>query len=274
MDPIKIESKVPVEKINHIIKENPIEKDIDMKYEEHENRIRYTFSLNKDHTNKLILLKSLSKIAYEIINKYYIDDIIKLNIDKKLGEVDPKSKSEILEDVKDVLISNNLFTKEKDDIVKEIYEYFLEDDTLIIDGYLNFRAKSIHDLIDKVIELVLGDFQVGLDYGEFIDMLKTIARNQVSEVKLVNVTLEDEKYSILDKDLNEIENEEINQVLKEISPNQVSDIDIVLSILITLNPENIIIHLGEKEEDELASILEEIFEDRLKICRDCKLCKK
>lgn len=276
MNPIKIESRVPVEKVNHIIKENLIEKYVDMKYEKHENRIRYIFSLNKNQTNNSTVLKALSKIAYEIIKVYYLDDIIELNIDKKIEQVGSKNKAEILEDVKDVLLSRNLFGAEKNIIQEEIYEYLLENNTLVIDGYLNFRSESITDLIEKAIDLVLGNFQVDVDYEEFIEMLKSVVTNQKTDVELVNIVLEDGKYSVLDKNLNEIENEVINEALNDIADDddKVGDIDKVLSIVLTLSPEKIIIHLGEQEVDELIFLLEDIFEGRVEICRNCKLCNK
>ncbi|MGO1469868.1 MAG: sporulation protein YtxC [Tissierella sp.] len=275
MDAIKIESTVPAEKIHHIIEEIPIKKDVNISYEEYENRFRYIFSLNKNEIKRdSLFLDTLTKFVEDMIIKFYADDLISANIDRKLGKLDSVNRSEIIEDVKEVLKSNTLFIKEKKDIKNEIFEYFVEYNTLIIDGYLNFRSKSYHKLIEKAIELVLGNFQLEVEYGEFIDMLKALVESQTHEIDTVNVVLKGEKYILMDSDFQKINNDHISMVLEDLYYDEVSDGDILLSTIIALSPKELIIHLGDKSKGDIISILEEIFEDRITICRDCKICNK
>lgn len=275
MDAIKIESTVPAEKIHHIIEEIPIKKDVNVNYEEYKDRYIYIFSLNKKNKDKdSLFLDTLTDFIEELIMRFYAENIIALNIDKKLGKLNSIKRLEIIEDVKEVIVSNTLFIKEKQDIKDEIYDYLLEYNTLIIDGYLNFRSKTYHDLINKSIELVLGNFQLEVEYSEFIDMLKALIESQTSEIDLVNIVLEDEKYVLKDSDLKKINNDNIGIVLEGLYDEEVSNGDILLSTIIALCPKNIIIHLEDRAKDDLALILEEIFKDRIKICRDCELCNK
>ena len=130
------------------------------------------------------------------------------------------------------------------------------------------------ELIDKAIEFVLGNFELDVDYEEFVEMLQTLVENQVSEIDLVNLVIEDGKYKILDKDLNKVKNEKLNEALEEASGDEVNNIDLILSMLITLNPDSIILHLGDAEEGQLASILKDVFEGKVEICKGCELCNK
>ena len=277
MDPIKIESTVPAEKIHHIIEEIPIKKDVNISYEEYKNRFRYVFSLNKEQIDKdYFFLDALTKFVQEMIIKFYTDDIISISLDKKLGMIDEIKRLEIIEDVKEVLNSKTLFLKEKQIIQKEIFDYFIEHKTLIIDGYLKFRSKSFHNLIGKSIELVLGDFQLEVEYNEFIDTLKFLIESQTPEIDLINIVLKDEKYILMDSDFNEIDNNHISMVLEDLYYGEVSDGDILLSTIIALSPRNIVMHLGDKSKgkNDLTSIIEEIFEGKIKTCRGCKNCEK
>lgn len=275
MDAIRIESTVPAEKIHHIIEEFPIKKDVDISYEEYENRFRYIFSLNKKEIlEDTIFLNTLTTFVEDIIIKFYADDIISESIDKKLTQLDPLNKIEIIEEVKEVLLSKTLFVKEKKAINDEIYDYFIEYDTLIIDGYLNFRSRSYHDLIEKSIELVLGEFQLEVEYEEFIDMLKELIESQTPEMDLLNIVKKNKKYILMDSDFKKLNNDYISNALEELYYNEVSDGDILLSTVIALSPKKLIIHLGNKPKDDNISILEEVFGNRIEICRNCEVCNK
>lgn len=275
MDPIKIESTVPAEKIYRIIEKIPIKKDINISYEKYENRFRYVFSLNKGKSTKDdFFIESLSKFVQEMINRFYSDEMVSKKLDEKLGIIDEIKRAEIMEDVKEVLNSQTLFLKEKQSIQREISDYFIEYNTLIIQGYLKFRSKNLNNLVEKAIELVLGEFKLQVEYNEFIDMIKLLIETQTSEIDLINIVCRDKRYSILDSNFNEIDNAHLNLFLDDIYDGQVGDGDILLSIIIALNPKNIVMHIKDKEKDDLIFILEEIFQDRIKICKGCKICDK
>lgn len=275
LNPIKIESTVPADKINNMIDEISINDDMSISYEEYENRFRYTFSLNKkEEQDNYFFLNNLTRFVEEIIIRFYTDDIISETLDRKIGLVDDDKRFEILEDVKEVIKSSSLFIKEKKAIQKEIFEFFKENNTLIIDGYLNFRSKSFHGLIDKAIELVLGEFQLEVEYNEFIETLRLLIESQTSEVDLVNIVIIDNKYELLDSEFKEINNDHISIVLEDLYDDSVNDGDILLSTIIALSPNKIVMHLGDRKKDDVTYILEEVFEDNMEICRGCKDCDK
>ncbi len=275
LDAIKIESTVSAEKINDIIEDMPLEDNLKISFEEYKDRFRYTFSLNEKEINKdKFLLKKLAKLVNEIMIKYYAEEIIDLNIEKKIGQIASVDKSKIVEDVKEILDSKNLYVKEKEEIEEEISKYFGENSILIIDGYLNFRSKSFHKLIDKAIDLVLGNFQLEVEYGEFIDMLKTLVESQASKIDLINIVIKDGKYILMDSNQEKISKNHVSMVLEDLYYEEASDGDILLSTIIALSPRKVIMHLGNRPQDDMTSILEEIFEDKFEICRDCELCNK
>lgn len=272
MNPIKIESTVAAEEINHIINGISINEDLTIAYEEYQDRSTYTFSLNKKEELDSFLLDSLTTFVEEIILKFYSEEIILDNLDKKIGLIDNNNKEEIVRDVKEVLKSKSLFIKEKKEIRKELIDFLLENNSLMIDGYLNFRSKSFRELVAKAIELVLGEFQLEVEYNEFVETLKLLIESQTSEVELVNIVFKDNKYELLDSEFNPINNDHISIALAGIDEDNANKEDVLLSTIIALSPKNVVIHLGDRKKSDLIYILEEVFEDRIEICRRCKYC--
>ena len=278
MNPIKIESTIPADKIHGIIENIPIKENVSIDIEEYENRFRYIFSLNKEQIDKdYFLLDALTKFVEEVIIKFYSEDIVSIRLEKKIGLIESSQKLEIIDDVKEVLNSSTLFLKEKKLIKDEIFDYFLENKKLIIDGYLKFRSRSFYELIDKSIELVLGDFKMEVEYNEFIDTLKFLIEGQTPEIDLINIILKDGEYTLRDSYFKKIDNKHINTVIdsvydEDISDEYVTNEDVLLSTIIALSPEKIIMHLSNKGEDDLSSILKEIFGDKMEICTGCKEC--
>ena len=48
----------------------------------------------------------------------------------------------------------------------------MENNTLILDGYIRFRSRSFEDLVDKIIEKVILDIQMESEYEDFIEMIE------------------------------------------------------------------------------------------------------
>lgn len=273
MDPIRIESTVPAEKIHHIIEEIPIKKDVNINYEEYANRFRYIFSLNKEKIDSdYFLLDMITKFVKDIIIKFYLDDIICSELDKKLGILDEKIKLEVINDIKKVLNTEKTFLREEENIQNELLDYFMEYKVLIIDGYLKFRSSNFEDLVRKAIEIVLKDFQFELEYKEFIDTLKLFMYNQDSEIDLVNIVFKNGNYILMDPFFNQINNEDISMILENIYDDEINDTDILLSTIVALNPRNVILHRKENTSQELDFILKKIFGDKMRICNGCQYC--
>ena len=78
--------------------------------------------------------------------------------------------------------------------------------------------------------------------------------------------------SLLDDNGNEIKLESIsdNVILSDFD---FSKNDYVLNTLITLSPRQIVLHLLSPEDNFIDAVMQ-IFTNRVKICKNCKYCKK
>ena len=226
MEPIKIGSTVPAEKIHNIIEKFSFKKSLNINYEAYNDRFVYSFMLdNRNPDSDIVLYNSIANFVYE-----------------------------------------------KEVFKNDLLAYLIDNNTLIIDGYLAFRPKSFNNLIDKAIEKTVDKIYLIIEYNEYIDTLQFFVDTQYSQVELVNILIIKDNIQLLDSYNNKINNKEISGLLKEIFQEEVSEADIILSSLLALAPQMIVIHGEGYEDSELVLVLMEIFENRVRICSGCDLC--
>lgn len=274
MEPIKIGSTIPAEKITSVIEKIPFKKRININYEEYKDRFMYSFSLGKRRTNEdIILFNIMANFVQDMIIKFYTEDLIYERINQVLRDTNTLDKNKIAEDVYKLILDKNLFVKEKEILNNEILDYLMESNTLIIDGYLTFRPNSFNLIIDKAIEIVMGEIQLEIEYNEFIGMLQFFVDTQPPEIDKVNVIIKEGEFKLLDSHYREIDNEYIATTLQDIFYDDVTKSDILLSTLIALAPSSMVIHVSNDMEKELVDILKEVFRDRAQICEGCSMCE-
>ena len=149
----------------------------------------------------------------------------------------------------------------------------MENNSLIIDGYVRFRKQSFEDLINKAVNFALDHIQMEIEYDEFINMLKYFLDTSPPETDKEHLILKDDSFKLLNSDKEEIDNSDIERTLSEFFQGEVSKSDILLSSLIGLSPRKILVHIEMGKEKELIRILKKIFTYRIELCYGCNLCK-
>ena len=273
MEPIKIGSTVPAEKIHNIIEKFSFKKSLNINYEAYNDRFVYSFMLdNRNPDSDIVLYNSIANFVYDIIMDFYSNKIIALRINKFLYNIEGLEKSKVIEEVNRILLDKKEFVYEKEVFKNDLLGYLIDNNTLIIDGYLAFRPKSFNNLIDKAIEKTVDKIYLIIEYNEYIDTLQFFVDTQYSQVELVNILIIKDNIQLLDSYNNKINNKEISGLLKEIFQEEVSEADIILSSLLALAPQMIVIHGEGYEDSELVLVLMEIFQNRVRICSGCDLC--
>ncbi len=274
MDPIEIGSTIPAERMHSIIERISKKRSININYEKYQDRYIYSFFLAQTNREKDIALFSiLSKFVNEIILKFYMKDLIKENIRKQDLHLKLEDRTNLLEEVQDLILDENLFVREKDRIYNEICDYLMENNSLIIDGYVRFRRRSFEELINKATDFALDHIQMEIEYDEFISMLKYFVDTNPPELDKVHLILKDNSFKLLDGNKEEIDNSDIEKSLNEFFQEELGMSDIILSSLIGLSPRKVFVHLEIGKEKDLLRILRKIFSHRIEICYGCDLCK-
>lgn len=131
----------------------------------------------------------MADFIQSIILDFYSRELISERVNKVIKEIGGLDHYNIKEKVYEVLIDDKEFVREKSMLNHELLSYLIENNILIIDGYLTFRPKTFNYLIDKAIDKVIIEIQLEKEYDEFIYMLQTFVDSQYSKIDLVNVVI-------------------------------------------------------------------------------------
>ncbi len=216
-----------------------------------------------------------SNILSSAIIKFYEKDLVKHIINCNYFYFTEIEQRKIFDIVNDYLNSSDLdetFIR-KDSIIISCIEYFSNNKSVILDGFVNFRLKDYLKIIDYIVDLAVNKFVIDREYSEFIDLLKCYINSKNSVANLVHLVYQNQESILLDeyKNIINIENSILNS--KYLSDITFSSNDYTLNTLLNLLPKKIYLHIIDNVEDEFINTLKLIFDNRIYICNDCNICK-
>ena len=189
------------------------------------------------------------------VNYFYFDQFEKNKIYENSIEYIKQDKQEIEE---------NLF--------KQINHYIKENKNIVLDGIVNFRIYEYIKMLDNIVDMAVNKYIIEREYKEFINLLKIYVNSTDTKTEIIHLIYTNGESILLDKEKNIIQmNNEINNV-KYLSDISFSSNDIALNTLLSMLPKRVEIHIIDKE-DEFIETLKKIFENRIKICKECNICK-
>ena len=271
MEPIKIGSTIPAEKIHYLIEKFSFKKSLDIDFEDYRDRFVYSFSLNREAFSDIALYNGLANFVIDIMLNFYAEGFIRRRVNKLFKDLRGVDKSQVVEEAYQILLDKKQLKDEKDRLKNEVLDFLIEHNCLIIDGFIIFRPRSLNNLADKAIEKAMERLYLLLEYRDYIETLRLFIDTQYSQMEVVNLVVSDEGIQLLDPFNNKINNEEIKYILEEIFEEEISESDIILSSLLTLAPKNIIVH-GNADNSDLLVLLKEIFKGRIHDCIGCEVC--
>ncbi|MCX7922295.1 MAG: putative sporulation protein YtxC [Clostridia bacterium] len=175
----------------------------------------------------------------------------------------------------DKVFLNSLFQiRRRNVIVRKLLEYFESSNSLILDGFVNFRLKEYMKDLEEVVDKAVDDFLMEREYKEFIRLLRYFVDIQDPKFDVIHVVVGYEnKYILLDETRREITNECIQEFVNEISEGEINYDDLLVSSLITLAPRKIVIHTtGQFRNKELLETIKNVFSGKVFLCSGCDVC--
>lgn len=173
-----------------------------------------------------------------------------------------------------VFLNTLLQIRRRNIIVKSLMEYFESSNTIILDGFINFRLKDYLKDLEEIVEKAVDNFLMEKEYREFIRLLKYFVDIQEPKYENIHIIATNHgTYTLLDDRREEITNECIKEYLNEISESEINYDDLLVSSLITLAPKKITIHnISCFKNKELLETIHNIFYNNVCICRSCSIC--
>ncbi|NLD46775.1 MAG: putative sporulation protein YtxC [Clostridiaceae bacterium] len=227
------------------------------------------------------LIACISNALADYIIKEYEEKLILRIINSNYCYFNSVEKKEILRltfsiiNNQDKNFLNSLFQmRRRNIIIRKLLEYFQSADTVILDGFVNFRLKDYIKDLEEVVDKAVDDFLMEREYKEFIRLLRYFVDIQEPKFNIIHIVVGyDNRYVLLDEDKREITNECIQEFMNDIPGGEINYDDLLVSSLITMAPRKIVIH-GSKSfrNKELLETIKNVFWGKAVICGDCELC--
>ena len=168
---------------------------------------------------------------------------------------------------------NQDFYFRKDSLWLCVYNYLHENKNVIWQGFINFRTSAYIKTLDYAIDISVNKFIIEREYNEFISLLKLYINSKPNSNRIVHLIYINKESILLDENKNIIRMSEKNFDAKYLSDISFSSNDITLNTLLNILPKQIHLHLISNYSDEFIDTLKLIFENKMKTCLGCNICK-
>ncbi len=228
-----------------------------------------------------ILRIHLANALADYIIKKYEEKLILRIINSNYCYFNSLERKEIFNHAKriakneDKSILNSLYqVRKRNIIVRKLLDYFEGSNSLILDGFVNFRLKDYIKDLEEIVDKAVDDFLMEREYREFIKLLRYFVDIQEPKINVIHVIVGyDTRYTLLNEHKKEITNECIQEFINEISGGDVNYDDLLVSSLITFAPKKVMIHSSHQfRNKELLETIMNIFAGRVVICSGCDIC--
>lgn len=160
----------------------------------------------------------------------------------------------------------------KDEIWPSFYQYIINNKSIILDGFVNFRIPDYLITLDYVVDNCVNNYIIDKEYTEFINLLKLYIDSKEPQVNIVHLIYLNNESILLDESKQIIPADKSKINAKYLSDITFSSNDYALNSLLTLLPKKIVIHLIDNKDDEFINTLKSIFGKRISICKECSIC--
>lgn len=223
--------------------------------------------------NFYLLLDYVSTLLSNLVIDIFENIIIKKIIMYEYFYFDNYEQKNILDKIKEILSENSELILLKKNVLYNCFsDYLKNENKLYLQGFITFRLKKYFAELEKIIDSAVNRYLIEKEYNEFISLLKMYVNSEQSQTDLVHLIYQNEEPILLDKDKNIIKCDLRLYKAKYLSDISFSACDMVLNTLLNLVPKKIYVHLIDNNIDEFITTLKLIFENRLTLCTDCKIC--
>ncbi|MDF2891332.1 MAG: sporulation protein YtxC [Clostridia bacterium] len=231
-----------------------------------------TYEEFKYCTSRIITEAILNYWEEKLIRKILKDNYFYLS--EKERDVICKNALKLLQEDKGILPGGFYKITRRNKVMRDILDYLATNDTIIIDGIVNFRLHSYIKELSETVERAIEMFIAEREYNEFIKLLKYFVEIQESKVDELHIMPAVEgKYLLLDGSHNKINGEFFEEIRADIREGDINHDDLLISTLITISPRKLYLHnLNSFKNKELVKTITNVFSDRISICPSCEIC--
>ena len=230
--------------------------------------------LHYKDSNISLFINIISNILTKCIINFYEKNLINNFINLNYFYFNSLERNSIFNNTSEILNESDVLSKKYDLINNVLYQYFINNHSLYLNGFINFRLSNYINFINEKIDFAVNKFLIDKEYIEFVNILRLYISSESINSKIDHLHLiYKDKDSIIVNDNKEIIscNDNIAKA-KYISDISFSSNDLALNTLLNMLPKKITVHLTDGYFDEFINTLKLIFGEKIIICQDCDIC--
>ena len=243
-------------------------------FSENEFKLYKNIIIHYSGNNESLFLSKISSMLSFLVIDEFEENLLNRLIMQNYFYFDNTERSNILSLCYDCITDDffDLFDKKFKILYNSFYEFFCYNNTIVLNGFINFRIKDYISILDEIVSKAVNYFVIEKEYMEFIYLLKLYINSQNYGCKLVHMVFSSSESILLDenKSLILVTDDILNT--KYLSDISFSSNDYILNSLLDLLPKKIYIHLIDGYADEFINTLQLVFENRIQLCTDCDIC--
>ena len=233
-------------------------------------KIYYNVILHYKNENIDKFQNIVSSLIMDIIKEFYQEKVLKRIINVNYFYFDEYERNIIYDNCLDFLDQDEEEIDET--IFKQVKKYIIENKNIVLEGIVNFRINEYVKILDNIVDMAVNKYIIEKEYREFINLLKIYVNSTGAKTDILHLIYINGESILLDKDKKIIQMDYNLNNAKYLSDISFSSNDMALNTLLSLLPRKIEIHVINKE-DEFINTLKLIFENRIRICTECNICR-
>lgn len=135
----------------------------------------------------------LASIISDVIIKFYEKKLLSRIINVNYFYFTDMEKKQILNNALNLLKSD--YEYRIDDINESVANYLLENHTLILDGFVNFRLNKYYKILDDLVDLAVSKYLIDREYKEFIKLLNLYVHSRENTIDILHLIYTSRKFS-------------------------------------------------------------------------------
>ena len=212
----------------------------------------------------------VTDLITEVILKFYQEKILKRIININYFYFDNLERNIIYEECFEFLEQDESEIKET--VFNQVKNYVIENKNIVLEGLVNFRINEYIKILDSIVDMAVNKYIIEKEYKEFISLLKIYVNSTEPKTNIMHLIYINGESILLDEEKNIVQMDYNINNAKYLSDISFSSNDLALNTLLSLLPKTIVIHIINRE-DEFINTLKLIFENKIRICTDCNICK-
>ena len=225
------------------------------------------------------IIKATSRSLAEFIVEYKEEEICEDILGQEHGVRDLFQRGQLMRYIQLTLGEDEDEGRQRkerhiDWIAERIEKYYWAENHLSMEGFIRFRLKDYWDHWRNVIEHAKEEYLIEKDFSVYIDGLKDIVLKQEAKLDLLHIVhMDDRNLFLFDKNWRRLYSYLVNGISLELEGKKARYEDLIMGAIMTLAPSLLVIH-SNQENHQIIYTIKRTFETKVKVCSECKECKR